>query len=373
MRIKLFIVLALIVFLSGGFKKSEEMINSKNEVKIISNPEYPKDGIYDLVLDELFTLGNQKDNSKYLFTEIRNVDIDKDGNIYVLDKQSKIFVFNKQGKFLRKFGQNGSGPGDFNVNCDFAVTNKNNIVLTDPVNYRYCYFDFHGKCLNIIKVQKFFNNLLLDQEGNIYSSDQDIDRKKIKIIPQLTKMERYSMINTIYKYSINTKKTSTFGAFTGEQQLFAPTKMGGTDWGGTINEFIWKISPKGFLITGDANSYLFSKYDMNGKLTEKFGRKYSRLVNKKNKSNSDDFGYLPVFTKFSQFDAEGNFWVNLNTGGKTEYFTYDVFSKDGIFQKQVYSKHIVKLFKENKASAVISRKDNPLVIKIFKYSLKKRK
>lgn len=343
--------------------------NGESDVKVIENPEQPKEGVYDLIADELLTLGTQKDNSKYFFTRIRNVDSDKDGKIYVLDNASKIIVFDKQGKYLMQFGQKGNGPGDYGPNTDFAITSDNRIVLADPVNYRYCFFDLQGHYLNLSKAKGFYNNIQLDKNDNIYSSYSDYDKKN------MTKKDNYitlKQITTVYKHPKDSETESIVGEFRGTEEKVTIIN-GGVNSEGIFNEFVWKLSPKGYILSGFAETYLFSKYSLDGKLIGKFGRKYSRITNRNVKKVVADDPYLPVFTTNSLFDADGNFWVNLDNGDKPEYYIYDIFSADGVYQKQVYSKYRINKIKGDTAISIISSDKGESLVKVFKCSFTKKK
>ena len=346
--------------------------NGESDVKVIENPEQPKEGVYDLIANELFTLGTQKDNSKYFFTRIRNVDSDKDGKIYVLDYASKMIVFDKQGKYLMQFGKNGSGPGDFGPNTDFAITSDNRIVIADAVNYRYSYYDLTGKYLNLTKTKAFLNNIQLDENNNLYSRNHDFDSKDVAKKGRPNNTIQYKVIVTAYKHLNNSDAESVVSEFKESEEKITSIN-GGTNSDGFINELVWKVSPKDFMVAGYAGTYLFSKYSLDGKLLSKFGRKYTRIANRNEKKVVADDPYLPVFTKNSLFDADGNFWVNLDNGDKPEYYIYDIFSADGVYQKQVYSKYRINKIKGDTAISIVASDKGEALVKVFKCSFTKRK
>jgi hypothetical protein len=356
----------LLISISVTAQNYPAKITDEKGVKIVGNPNYPKEGVYDLVLEELFTIGLEKDNSKYFLSNVIDVKLDNQGNFYLFDMQCKIIVFDKQGKYLRQFGQKGKGPGDFEQYTYFAVSSDNKIILNDSDNNRFCFLDLNGKYLNGANYNGRFSQLQLDSKDNLYVNSADNGKQVVS-----EKMHYVPITEKISKYSKKSNSFSIIGSFPGSQMLMASK---GTQFvmSGIKNEFIWKISPKDILLTGFADSYLFSIYSLDGKLIKKFGRKYSPAANKEYKEGSNDSPYLPAFTRNSQYDSEGNFWSNLDKGEKPDFYIYDIFSDDGIFQKQVYSKQKIKLLKGNLAFVKTSTEKEPLLIKFYKYSLKKK-
>lgn len=55
-------------------------------------------------------------HSTNILAEINAIQIDDQGNIYILDrKNTQVSVFNTDGLFIRSFGKRGQGPGEFQV------------------------------------------------------------------------------------------------------------------------------------------------------------------------------------------------------------------------------------------------------------------
>ena len=360
------IVSILILCSSVSAQKYPATTAAVNGIKTVSNPEYPKDGIYDLVIDELFTLGTNDEKSGYYFVRPFEGAMDKEGNFYILDSQGKIIVFDKKGNFIRQFGQKGSGPGDFNFPSFFKITNDNKIVLLDCTNNRICYLDLYGKYLSGSIYKKMFMFLFLDSKNTPYSVSDEYK------LPQITEKMQYTPITKIVqKYNKETEQWNPIASFEGEMRGMKRSGNYYTSESG-INAFYWNVSPKDFLISGFIEKYEFTKHSLDGKPLLKFGRKYSLIAKRDYNEAKDLSKYLSVFTRFNQCDAAGNYWVNLDLGDQPEYYIYDIFSADGIYLKQVYSKYRVNMVKGNFAFSVINNKDYTVNVKAFKYSLKKR-
>lgn len=84
---------------------------------------------------------------------IRGIDVDKQGNLYLLDvKLRKIFVLDKAGKFQLTFGRQGSGPGEFRVPMNLHVTADQDIVIADPINRKFSIYKKNGDLVKDIKI-----------------------------------------------------------------------------------------------------------------------------------------------------------------------------------------------------------------------------
>jgi hypothetical protein len=363
------LLLSMFVFLSALIISAQNYpvkSTTENGVKVVSNPDYPKEGRYDLVLSELFTLGNEADNSKYMFSRPSEVQMDKSGNTYILDRQCKIFVFDKKGKYQKSFGKKGKGPGDFEEVAYFAITNDNKIILNDCQNMRICYLDLDGKYLDGANKDKYNRHLQLDSKNTPFADQTNINWDKVS-----SKMQAQTTSSAIMQFDKKAKKWMAVGEYPGERYLLM--RQGGkAGMTGPFNQFIWKISPKDNIFACFEDTYEFSRYSLDGKLLSKIKRNYTYIANREYKEGSGESRYLPAITQHSYFDGDGNFWVNLDNGSKPEYYIYDVYSDDGIFQKQVYSKYRIKLFRGNIAFTMITSDLGTTLVKAFKYSFKKR-
>ena len=63
--------------------------------------------------------------------------IDSQMNIIVCDSDNhRIQIFDSKGMLIRKFGQQGSGDGQFNYPSDVVIGESGNIVVADPDRLR---------------------------------------------------------------------------------------------------------------------------------------------------------------------------------------------------------------------------------------------
>lgn len=96
-------------------------------------------------------------------------------HVYVADtRQHNIVVFNDAGTLIRKFGQQGTRPGDFNAPTYLSFTH-NKLYITDTLNSRVQVFSTDGQALNTFgKRGLYVGNLTrpkgvtVDADGNVY-------------------------------------------------------------------------------------------------------------------------------------------------------------------------------------------------------------
>ena len=99
LSIVLFLSISVLCISFGGQKAEwKGKIEIENGVKIIQNPGYPLYGEIKLELEEDLSIGNENDEN-YLFYRARDIQVDLEGNIYVLDSGNhRLQVFDKNGK-----------------------------------------------------------------------------------------------------------------------------------------------------------------------------------------------------------------------------------------------------------------------------------
>lgn len=343
-------------------------IIEENGVKKVSNPAYPKEGVYDLMPEEMYTLGREEDNSKYIFSYPGLMELDSKDNLYVFDYDAtKFFAFNSKGEFLYSFGKKGAGPGDTGKLAIFQISSTGKLIINDMSNRRFCIWDLSGKSLDNYPYNIFLNEFKLDSKDNLYSDTVERDISKLT-----DKDQKVFQTDIVVRYNPADNSWIPIRKFHGEYQKMSRTSNGGISGGGPYNQFIWKISSHDKLYAGNVDSYELSVFDLKGNPLLKFGKEYTRRPNPFYLKKRKQYEFLTAFTRFSVFDSAGNFWVNEDNGDSTNTYVYDVFSEDGIFQKQVYSKYKIHLFRGDKLYSFVQNPKEPIYVKALKYSLKRR-
>ena len=86
-------------------------------------------------------------------------------------------VFTAEGKFLRKFGKEGSGVGELNFPSGVSIDSDNIVYVTELYNDRVSMFTSEGKFLRSFGTkgegpEQFYNprGIAVDRDGLVYVS-----------------------------------------------------------------------------------------------------------------------------------------------------------------------------------------------------------
>ena len=100
----------------------------------ITNTAVPLKGEWTFNLQKVWQVNTAGDE---LLADVRNIQVDKNGQIYFYDlKLRKFFVFDPGGKFRVGFGRRGQGPGEYRrvqrfflVDNTLAVSGERKIIF----------------------------------------------------------------------------------------------------------------------------------------------------------------------------------------------------------------------------------------------------
>ena len=93
------------------------------------------------------------------FRQVTDMTWDSAGNTYISDGyiNSRVAKVDKNGRWLKSFGEPGSGPGQFNTPHSIAADAQGNIYVADRGNRRIQVFDGEGKFLREITIDVPFD------------------------------------------------------------------------------------------------------------------------------------------------------------------------------------------------------------------------
>ena len=93
----------------------------------------------------LFSIGAEDGEDWELLSGVRSVAFDAQDNLYVLDANNhRVLVFDANGKFVRKIGKKGEGPGELMAPLAMTVAADGNIVINDMGRQAYSIFKPDG-------------------------------------------------------------------------------------------------------------------------------------------------------------------------------------------------------------------------------------
>ncbi len=95
-------------------------------------------------LVEDLVLGNDANDPNQAFYRARALDVDADGNIWLLDGGNhRMLTFSPDGDFIRSIGREGQGPGEFEQPSELAIVDDTVVVRSSLT--RVSLFDLRGE------------------------------------------------------------------------------------------------------------------------------------------------------------------------------------------------------------------------------------
>lgn len=123
------------------------------------------DSKLDIKLNKKFTLEGDGVTSFY---EPGGITVDRDGNIYVADSgNQRVVKFSSEGKFIKRFGTKGQGPGEFLSPWQIAIYNDEVYVYDWGRNIQR--FTLDGAYISGFNLRGgIFLDIVIDSDGYIY-------------------------------------------------------------------------------------------------------------------------------------------------------------------------------------------------------------
>jgi len=132
----------------------------------------------------LMTLGTRgvSGDGPNAFNGVTDVAIAPNGDVFVADGHvnSRIVKFSKDGKFIKEWGQKGSGHGEFNLPHSLVFDSRGRLLVADRSNKRIQLFDQNGTFLQEWKQFGEASGLYIFPDDTLYVTDWQ-DRKAIFI------------------------------------------------------------------------------------------------------------------------------------------------------------------------------------------------
>jgi hypothetical protein len=283
------------------------------------------------------------------FESPSTVTCDPEGNIYVVDSGAQnIKKFDKDGRFLKTFGREGQGPGEFG-GIYYATFTKDRLIVWDSGNRRLCAFTPSGEFVHSVNIaydEGFVRRLRGLPSGEVIVEKEKTYRKEPDR-PQTCLIDLYSSdlerVRTIYKRELWRKKYIRTKEY-GTSVLYFPYSA----------DVRWDVTPDGHIIIGYSDKYELEAYDKTGKkifaiahthepaaVTEKDKKDYFASISfyRMGERLKEVPEYITKHTEFPKHkpvykdvivDTEGNIWVVLNREKEDESeIMFDAFNPAG--------------------------------------------
>lgn len=358
MLISLFIFIFLAISCS---EKSSYPVRTEiiDEVKVITNPEYPRDGQVRYQLEEELSIGEEEIDENYMFNQPQSVKVSEDGSIYVLDgRDICIKVHDREGKYLRTIGRQGQGPGEFSSGfLSFDISSDGKIYIMDSRNSCVIVMDKQGDFLHSSRLPgRLFMEMKKDKYNFIYFERRFTDEEARKM--------------TIHRYNSIGDEILNYGTFKIVQPVIQRIKTSSISSTSRIAATtVWTVDQEGKLHAGYGNKYQISVYNPNGSLSFKFGRDYTPVANKNYDGTPLRPKYIGVFNVITRhwfFDENDNLWIETPSKEDIEEIVYDIFSPEGIYLKSTHLKYRILHFKNGKAYSIVTTDEGFKAVKRFR-------
>lgn len=335
-----FFLSAFLVVVSFGEQKAEwkGKREEENGIKVIKNPRDPLYGEIKFELEEDLSIGKE-DDENFLFYKIADIQVDKDGNIYVVDfGNNRIQQFDFKGNYLQTIGREGEGPGEFVGPLRILFDKKTgNIYVRDGLS-SIKIFDKHGNYLRAIRLECFPTDFELNEDGNILGICRILSR-----IPSGIQSHSLVFVKLNFEGKIE-KKIAKYPYYRSRRTIGSITY--GISHGYEYNSFMTKIDDQTF-IYGYSKEYELNVVDKEGNLLYKIKKdEPKRKIPSEEKHRIEREAtakgvpiqavkvkyppYIPFIYAIYTDSAE-RIYIQRNQGKRTGQGPkeFDIFSKDG--------------------------------------------
>jgi hypothetical protein len=172
----LLMLVASVLFSSDSGQKPEwkGTMRTENGVVIVENPAEPLYKSASLKLTEELSVGGKESTGDAELTEIWWFDADVDGNIYVLNQRPyDVKAFDSQGRFIRKFGAKGQGPGEFQYPKFLYINRDQELEIFEMMPAKFICYSQDGKYLRDRALDYQIDSFLpyhVDEKGFIHGT-----------------------------------------------------------------------------------------------------------------------------------------------------------------------------------------------------------
>ena len=376
------IITSIIVISILGAKNVNNIETNKDDINLIKNnvdliSDSNIKNFSDFLIEKLTIAPIDQNDVKGVFNP-DSYQIDSEGNIFIFDiVESNIVKFNSNGKFLKKFGKVGLGPGEYKQ-ADRIDIVRDQIIVCDQLTRKLIFFDNNGIFIKDVKPTKILPTELHAIDENHYLGFNNYqEQKNGKLV--------LGFALTLLNNNFNEIKRIWF-----EECEIGP------DLAVKIGEIVKRIpsfaisDSRIFISNKVFDKYVINIFDLQGKLIEVIKNKYRNIYKTKNeikeasakviteimgetgekknfKKNIDRYKYS-IDNLF--IDKNNTLWVQAARDGKKfncdQFNYYDQFNKDGVLVNTVkLDKNLSKIkFIDNKIYS-FTNEDN--VLKVFEY------
>ena len=353
-----FIFLLFLVF----FHKKANCIEQKEEsssqkiVRIAKGPIY-NDDVY--CIEKEYSLGGKHETrEEYIYSNIKEIDIDESDNLYVLDiKKKRISVFDKEGTYVKTLGGIGQGPGEFQWPWSISISPQKKILIVDLMKRVVSIFSLEGRFEKEIHTKKY------EACSRVFLTSKN------EIIAEMP----MDLGMAIKKYN---------SEFDEETPIVIKTKEIMSILDELSAKIVWDLSKQDKIVWGDSDKYEINIQEEVGQINLKIIKKYKKIGINEDEYKEDikrKFGgrpippgfekelpkYYPAFQSIN-VDDRGRIFVKTFEKADPEGYYCDVFDQDGRYLAKIPIKSQFQVWKNNRFYAVEVDKEGNYVVTKYK-------
>lgn len=343
-------------------------IETKDGATIVHNPKEPiyKEPV--LKLTEDLEIKGSGEIEEQMFQSINTMDVDEEGNMYILDEQAgNIKIFDSSGSFRKTIGRKGQGPGEFGMPISLFLTKQNQIIVNDMGQRKIQYFDKEGNYLKEFSIaDKFlFFGPMVTSNGDLIVTYTIPQEKPVTVLQKLN--PAFESILTFTSLPLDPPPALN---------IFVARSLSSLRWAVTYNdEIIWADMKN--------PEYKLRILDTDGKLKRIITREYDPIsitTDDKDRLMEQTFGdnpaqdqwdvrfpeCYPPFSGFS-FDDFGRLFVKRYEKVKNEEGgLYDIFDSEGKYIARMRLKMNPMIWKKGHMYTIEDDEDGFKVVKRYK-------
>jgi hypothetical protein len=346
-------------------------IETKDDVTTVKNPKEPVYREPVLELAEDLVIRGSEETEEQMFQSIHTLDVDGEGNMYILDEQAgNIKVFDQNGDFVKTIGRKGQGPGEFGMPISLFLSQQSHIIVNDMGQRKIQYFDIDGNYIREFSIaDKFlFFGPMVTSVGDLIVTYTIPQEKPVTVLQKLD--SEFDPILTFTSLPMDTPPVIN---------IFVARSLSSLRWSVTyLDEIIWADIKN--------PEYELRFHDVDGKLKRKITREYDpisitnedrdRLIEETFGDNPTDQWDLrfpdnyPPFSGFS-FDDLGHIFVKRYEKEPNENGSlYDIFDSEGKYIAQMRFKMNPMIWKKGNMYTIEDDAEGFKVVKRYKVNWK---
>lgn len=327
-------------------------VTTANGVKTVANPATPYAPAATVKMPELWRVGGDSESEEDIFGVISDIDIDANGEVYLLDSQlSEVKIYSKDGEFLRSIGREGEGPGEFRRPVAMFFTDDGKVAVVQMMPGKIVLLSKDGKPLGDFPLPAAPDGgMQLVQDADSRGGNIVLFIGRDKFDQTSKKWSRGSFLASVTPAG---KQTAEYASKENVIDMAAPV-LDDAAW--DTFERRWAVGPDGKVYAAKSyENYEITVYDKAGKV--------EKLITRASKHQPRTAREKDVMTKAMNFYSkmipnckvqirdlakdidffylrdDGAIWVMSSSGSrgmaKGSLGTFDVFNPEGQFVKNV--------------------------------------